>query len=85
MFNCVNHKNILDKQFNYHEHIKRKIKICDKLIGTIKHLSVVHLLRKSLLMTCKSFIQTHLDYGDLIYENPANESSIRKLEKVQYQ
>ena len=31
---------ILDNHLNFHEHIERKIKICNKLIGTIKHLSV---------------------------------------------
>ena len=28
---------ILNKHFNFHEHIKRKIKICSKLISIIKH------------------------------------------------
>ena len=51
---------ILDKHFNFHEHVERKIKICNKLIGTIKHLSV-HLPRKSLLMIYKSFVQPHLN------------------------
>ena len=31
---------ILDKHLDLHNHIKRKIKICNKLISTIKHLSV---------------------------------------------
>ena len=75
---------ILDKHLNFHEHIRRKIKICNKLIGTIKHLSV-HLPRKSLLTICKSFARPHLDYGDIVYDNPVNESLINKLEKVQYQ
>ena len=39
---------ILDKHLNFYEHINIKIKIFNKLIGTIKHLSV-HLPRKSLL------------------------------------
>ena len=32
-----------------------------------------------------SFVQPHLDYRDIIYDNPGNESLINKLEKVQYQ
>ena len=28
---------ILDKDLNFHQHIERKIKICSKLTGTIKH------------------------------------------------
>ena len=39
---CESHKHlgiVLDKLVNFHEHITKKIKICNKLIGTIKHLS----------------------------------------------
>ena len=75
---------ILDKHFNFHEHIERKTKICNKLIDTIKHLSVI-LPRKSLLTIYKSFIRLHLDYGDIIYGNLVNVSLINKLENVQYQ
>ena len=39
---------VFDKHLNFHEHITKKIKIGNKLIGTIKHLSF-HLPRKSLL------------------------------------
>ena len=45
----------------------------------------VHLPRKSLLTIFMSFVQPHLDYRDIIYDNPGNESLINKLEKVQYQ
>ena len=52
LLNCVNHKKhlgvILDKHLNFHEHIEGKLKICNKLFGTIKRLSV-HLPRSSLL------------------------------------
>ena len=74
----------LNKHLNFYEHIERKIKICIKLIGTIKHLSV-HFLRKSLLTIYKSFVRRHLDYGNMLYNNSVNESLIDKLEKVQYQ
>ena len=50
----------------------------------MKHLSF-DLPRKSLLRIYKSFVQPHLDYGDLIYDNPENEALLNKLEKVQYQ
>ena len=69
---------ILDKHLNFNENIERKIKICNKLIETIKHLSV-HLPRKSLLTIFKSFVRPHLDYGDIIYDYPVNESLINKL------
>ena len=72
----------LDEHFNFHEHIKKK-KFCNKMIGTVKHLSV-YLPIKSLLMICNSFVQPQLDYGDRVYDNLANESIINKLERVQY-
>ena len=84
---CESHKHLriaLDKYFNFHEHIAKKIKICSKLIGTIKHLSF-HLPHKSLLTIYKSIVRPHLDYGDIIYDNPENETLINKLEKVRYQ
>ena len=75
---------ILDKYLNFPKHIERKIKIFNKLTGAIKHLSV-HLPRKSLLTISQSFFSPHLDYGDIVYNNPINKSLINKLEKVQYQ
>ena len=52
---CESHKHlgiVLDKYPSFHEHITKKIKICNKLIGTIKHLSF-HLPHKSLLTIYK--------------------------------
>ena len=75
---------VLGKHLNFHEHIAKKIKICKKLIGTIKHLPF-HLPCKSLQTIYQSFVRPHLDYGDIIYDNPEDETLINKLEKVQYQ
>ena len=80
---CESHKHlgiVLDKHLNFHEHIAKKIKICNKLIGTIKHLSF-HLPRKSLLTIYKSFVRPHLDYDDIIYDNSENETLINKLQE----
>ena len=35
-------------------------------------------------MLYKSFIRPHLDYGDIIYDQPNNESFCQKIEAVQY-
>ena len=43
------------------------------MIGVIKRLSV-NLPRDVLLRIYKSFIRPHLDYGDIIYDKPNNES-----------
>ena len=40
--------------------------------------------RKALLTLYKSFVRPHLDYGDIIYDQPNNESFCNKLETVQY-
>ena len=40
--------------------------------------------RHSLLTIYKSFIRPHLDYGDIIYDQPNNQAFSNKLEVVQY-
>ena len=42
------------------------------------------LSRKSLLTIYKSFIRPNLNYADVIYDKPFNESFKRKIEIVQY-
>ena len=84
---CESHKHlgiVLEKHLSFHEHIPKKIKICNKLIDTIKNLPF-YLPRKSLLTIYKSFVRPHLDYSDIIYDNPENETLLNNLEKVQYQ
>ena len=59
------------------------MKKCNKLIGLMKRLSI-NLPRNALLTIYKSFIRPHLDYGDILYDNPNSENFQSKLEKVQY-
>ena len=40
--------------------------------------------RKSLMAIYKAFLRPLTDYGDIIYEQPQNESLCKKLESVQY-
>ena len=40
--------------------------------------------RTSLLTICKSFIRPHLEYGDVVYDQPSNDAFSNKLETVQY-
>ena len=49
------------------------------MIGIIKILSV-NISRGSLLRIYKSFIRPHLDYGDIFYDKPNNESFKNKIE-----
>ena len=60
----------------------KKFKKCNKLIGLIKRLSI-NVPRKAIFTIYKSFIRSHLDYGDILYDKPENENFQNKLEKVQ--
>ena len=40
--------------------------------------------RSTLLTIYRSFVNSHLDYGDVIYDQPENESFSSKIETVQY-
>ena len=51
--------------------------------GFVKRLSKM-LPRHSLLTIYKSFVQSHLDYGDIIYDQPNNKSLCQKTEATQY-
>ena len=73
----------LDEKLNFNHRINVKISKGNKGIGIIKRLS--HILpRKSLITIYKSFIRPHLDYCDVIYDQPNNESFCSKIEQLQY-
>ena len=42
------------------------------------------LSRKQLLTIYKTFVRSHLDYADIIYDKPVNDTFKKKLEKVPY-
>ena len=70
-------KNVADTTF------KEKNLEANKSVGVIVKLNN-NLPRKALLTLYKTFARTHLDYGDIIYDQPNNESFCNKLETVQY-
>ena len=53
-----------------------------KEIGVIHKLSKT-LPRHSLTTIYKSFVRSHLDYGDIIYDQPNNKSFTQKIERIQ--
>ena len=63
--------------------MKEKYVKFNKGIGVIKKLQN-RLPRQALLTIYKSFVRPHLDYGDIIYDQPNNESFSQKLESYQY-
>ena len=40
--------------------------------------------RHSFIIIYKSFVRPHLENGDIIYEQPNNESCNQKIERIQY-
>ena len=54
-----------------------------KGIGFLQKLQSI-LLRTSLVTIYKLFIRLHLDYGDVVYDQPSNDAFSNKLESVQY-
>ena len=46
----------------------------------MKRLSI-NLPRNALLIIYKSFIRPHLDYGDILYDNPNNEKFQKQIRK----
>ena len=54
-----------------------------KGIGIIKKLNNM-LHRYSLITIYKAFVRPHLDYGDLLYDQPNNQSLCQKIESIQY-
>ena len=62
---------IMDNKLNFNVHVQNKITKCNKLIRTVKRLSVI-LPRDVSLRLYKMFIRLHLDYADIIYGKPNN-------------
>ena len=61
----------LDNKLTLTQHLNEKISKVNKIIGLISRLKYV-LSRHALLTIYKSFTRPHLDYGDIVYDNPGN-------------
>ena len=74
---------VLDSKLSFNEHVNQKINKCNRILRLTKRLSLT-LSRKQLLTIYKTFVRSHLDYADIIYDTPFNEAFKEKLEKVQH-
>ena len=74
---------LLDQKLNFSEHITEKLKKVTKSINLLRKLNLT-LPRSSFLIIYKSFIRPHLDYGDIVYDQPNNSSLSEKIESLQY-
>ena len=73
----------LDEKLSFTNCISDKINKMLKVVGLLRKLSAL-LPRQNLFTIYKSFIRPHLDYGDVIYDQPHNESLTNRIESVQY-
>ena len=73
---------ILDEKLSFLEHINVKIKKATVGINLMRKLNRL-LPRSSLITIYKCFIRPHLDYGDVIYDQPNLSSLANKIESVQ--
>ena len=73
----------LDEKLSFLEHIDVKIKKATVGINLMHKLNRL-LPRSSLITIYKCFIRPHLDYGDVIYDQPNLFSLANKIESVQY-
>ena len=63
----------LHEKLNFIHHIKEKNSKANEGVALIEKLNKT-LPRKALLTLFKSFVKPHLYYGDIIYDQPNNES-----------
>ena len=74
---------ILDKKLDFKQHIDSAISRVNKSIFIIKKLRY-NLPRKSLITIYQAFSRPLIDCGDIIYDQPQNDSFSQKLESIQY-
>ena len=67
---------ILDEKLNFKQHIESAIAKINKGVAVIKKLRY-SLPRKSLITIYKAFLRPLIDYGDIIYDQPQNESFVK--------
>ena len=73
----------LDEKLSFLEHANKTIKKATVGVNLIRKLNLL-LSRPSLISVYKCFIKRHLDYGDVIYDQPILSSVAKKIESVQY-
>ena len=73
----------MDEKLTFGYHMNENISKANKGIGLIRRL-YSYLPPTSLLVIYKSFIRPLLDYGDVIYDQPHNDTFCKSIESVQY-
>ena len=73
----------LDSKLSLLDHINETIKKATKGVNAIRKMNLL-LPCTSLLAIYKSFVRPHLEYGDVIYNEPNNSVLSDKIESVEY-
>ena len=73
----------LDSKLGFKENLQNVLNKVSKTIGLQRKLQKI-LPIPPLITIYKSFIRSHLDYGDIIYDQAYNVSFHQKLESIQY-
>ena len=77
-----NNNVILDVKLTFEEHLKNVFNKTNKTIGLLKKLSNL-LPRQALVTIYKAFIRSHLNYGDVLYDQAFNNYFHAKMESIQ--
>ena len=72
----------LDAKLTFNYHINEKIGKTMKGVGLLRKVQCF-LPSSSLRTIHKSFVRPHLDYGDVIYDQPSNVTFSSKIESIQ--
>ena len=73
----------LESKLDFKEHIQNLLNKFSKTIGLLRKVRKV-LPRPPLITTCKSFGRSHLDYGDIVYDQAYNVYFHQEIESIQY-
>ena len=73
----------LDLKLTFEEHLLNVFKTVNITIGLIRKLQNV-LPRITIFTIYKAFVRSHLDYGDILYDQAFNNSFNDRLESIQY-
>ena len=74
---------LLGFRLDFQEHWKSLVKKVNKTVALLRKFQNI-LPRSALLTIYKCFVRTHLDYGDIIYDEAFNNSFHQKIESLQY-
>ena len=73
----------LESKLDFREHTQNVLNRVSKTIGLLRKLQKI-LPKPPLITIYKSFMRSHLDYGDIIYNQAYNFSFNQKIESIQY-